>query len=247
MTLSLLITRVATVALTLTGLSKEVARFQARSAFSGAGFTTAEAEAVTNHPVRRRIILLLMLLGSAGVASIIATLLLSFTSVSDTDDGLIRLLLMLGGLLVLTLIARSRLVDRYLSWIIERALRRITGLDTRDYASLLRLTGDWLVVELEVEEDDWIAERALSELDLAHEGVLVLGIERADGRYVGAPTGSTCMQPGDTVLLYGRESVLADLDMRRRAEGAAAHEARLREYRRALEEQQREEQEAQSG
>ena len=51
---SLLVTRVAAVMLTLTGLSAQSARFQARSAFSGAGFTTSESEAITNHPVRRR-------------------------------------------------------------------------------------------------------------------------------------------------------------------------------------------------
>ncbi|HWH13902.1 MAG TPA: hypothetical protein VNT51_04095 [Miltoncostaeaceae bacterium] len=46
---SLLVTRVATVLLTATGLSREVARFQARSALSGVGFTTGEAESVVNH------------------------------------------------------------------------------------------------------------------------------------------------------------------------------------------------------
>jgi prepilin signal peptidase PulO-like enzyme (type II secretory pathway) len=76
---SLLITRVATVALTLTGLSLDVARFQARSALSGTGFTTSEAEAVVNHPVRRRIVMALMLLGSAGLVTVIASLMLSFT------------------------------------------------------------------------------------------------------------------------------------------------------------------------
>jgi len=52
--LSLVITRVATVALTMTGLSRQVARFQARSALTGTGFTTSEAETVVNHPVRRQ-------------------------------------------------------------------------------------------------------------------------------------------------------------------------------------------------
>ena len=42
--LTLLINHIATVALSLTGLSREVARFQARSAFTGVGFTTNEAE-----------------------------------------------------------------------------------------------------------------------------------------------------------------------------------------------------------
>lgn len=38
---SLLITRIATVALQLTGVSKANARFQARSAFTGVGYTTS--------------------------------------------------------------------------------------------------------------------------------------------------------------------------------------------------------------
>ncbi len=53
---SLLITRVATVILTATGMSREAARFQARSAFSTAGFTTRESEAVVDHPIRRKVI-----------------------------------------------------------------------------------------------------------------------------------------------------------------------------------------------
>ena len=77
--LSLLITRVATVMLTLTGLSDEVAKFQARSAFSGAGFTTSESDAVVNHPVRRRIIMTLVLFGNAGVVTALVSLLLSFS------------------------------------------------------------------------------------------------------------------------------------------------------------------------
>ena len=47
---SLLVTRVAAIALSVTGLSRESARFQARSAFTGVGFTTSEAESVVNHP-----------------------------------------------------------------------------------------------------------------------------------------------------------------------------------------------------
>jgi len=61
--ISLLITRVATVAFVLTGMSQEAARFQARSALTGTGFTTTESESVVGHPVRRRIVMALMLLG----------------------------------------------------------------------------------------------------------------------------------------------------------------------------------------
>jgi hypothetical protein len=83
--MSSLVTRMAAMALALTGMSGEAARFQARSAFTGVGFTTREAEEIVWHPVRRRIVMLLMLLGNLGVGAVVATLMLSFiTSVRTT-------------------------------------------------------------------------------------------------------------------------------------------------------------------
>ncbi|MGH8947824.1 MAG: hypothetical protein ACRDXF_03105 [Acidimicrobiia bacterium] len=75
---SVLVTRIATSALVMTGVSRELANFQARSAYTGVGFTTDEAETVVTHGVRRKIILTLMLLGSAGVAGAIASLVVGF-------------------------------------------------------------------------------------------------------------------------------------------------------------------------
>ena len=48
--MSLLVMRIATMALMLTGLSRESARFQARSAYTGVGFTTTESESIAGHP-----------------------------------------------------------------------------------------------------------------------------------------------------------------------------------------------------
>ncbi len=49
-TLSVLITRIATIALQHTGLSKQSAAFQARSAYTGVGFTTSESEEMGSSP-----------------------------------------------------------------------------------------------------------------------------------------------------------------------------------------------------
>jgi hypothetical protein len=222
----LIVTRIATVALRLTGLSQQSARFQARSAFTGSGFTTSESEAVVNHPVRRRIISVLMLLGSAGVVSVVGTLLIGFVGVHSGGQRLVNVGILVGGLLVILLLGRSEPVDRWMSATIERYLRRHTKVDVRDYQSLLHLAGDWRVIELAVDPGDWIADRPLRDLDLPHQGVLVLGIQRGDGTYIGAPTGETSLHVGDTVLLYGREAVLADIDTRPR--GRTGENARRR-------------------
>ncbi len=221
--LSLLITRVATVALTATGLARESARFQARSAFTGVGFTTSETENVVSHPVRRRIILLLMLLGNVGLVAIAASLLLSFTS-ADPGERQARLLLLIGGLGVSWWLAKSEAVDRVLTRLISRGLRRWTDVEVRDYANLLQLAGDYGVSELEVQRDDWVADRTLEELRLREEGIAILGVRRADGRFIGVPKGATRILPGDTLILYGRTAALAELDSRETGqEGDQAH------------------------
>jgi hypothetical protein len=215
--MSLIITRVATVALALTGMSQQAARFQARSALTGAGFTTSESERVVNHPVRRRIIMSLMLIGNTGLvlaASLMVVLLAGGDEGGLTGRGT-QLALLLAGLLGLYGAARSAWLERALARFIERVLARHTDLARRDYASLLRLGGEYRVVEMNVERGDWIEGRALSELQLPREGVLVLGVTRHDGSYQGAPQGDTRFGPGDVVMLYGRESALADLDERR--------------------------------
>jgi Trk-type K+ transport system membrane component len=84
---SLLVTRVATVVLAASGMSGESARFQARSAFTGAGFTTTESEAVVAHPLRRRVVMLLMLVGNVGFVAAASSLILGFHAAQRGPPG----------------------------------------------------------------------------------------------------------------------------------------------------------------
>ena len=94
------------------------------------------------------------------------------------------------------------------------ALRRWTRLDVRDYASLLHLSDGYAVMELQVDAGDWIADRPLRETNLRQEGIIVLGILRPDGAYLGAPRGATFIRPNDVVLLYGRLYAVIELGSR---------------------------------
>lgn len=229
--LSLIVVRVAAEALILTGLSREAARFQARSAWTGTGFTTAEAEQVVGHPVRRRIISVLMFLRGVGLVTAASTLMLLFVNVEARADGFVRFVVLVCGLLALWLFGRSAVVERWLARVISRALKQYTDIDVRDYAGQLHLAGEYAVMELQVQKDGWLANRSLEELGLPDEGVLVLGVVQKAGTYIGAPRGGTRLEPGDTVLLYGRSPILAELD-RRPAHGEAAHRAAVAEQRR---------------
>lgn len=233
---SMLVVRIAATALALTGLSSELARFQARSAFTGTGFTTSEAEDVVRHPVRRRIVMLLMILGNAGLVTVVASLMLTFVGTVGGDHWTqslwFRLLVLVGAVIVLWWAATSRLLDRWLSRVIRRALKRWTALELRDYAGLLHLSSDHAVSELQVREGDWLTSDTLEGLRLRDEGVLVLGIERADGTYLGAPRKTARLHPGDVAIVYGRHEALRELDERRAdAQGLQEHEEAVAEQR----------------
>lgn len=241
--LSLFITRLATIALTYTGLSWEAARFQARSAFTGTGFTTTEAERVVDHPVRRRIIMLLMIARSAGVVSIIISLILSFGG-SQSDVGrLYRLLWIIAGVAVLLAAAKSSLIDRTLSRAIRWALQKWTSLDVHDYTSLLKLSGEYMVTEIQVREGDWLVGKDLSRCRLPQEGIMVLGIYRSDGDYIGVPRGETEIYDKDTLVVYGRSKSLRELEQRRAdRSGDQAHDESVHEQKRHRAEQEQREQ-----
>jgi hypothetical protein len=214
LTFSLLITRVATIALIHTGLSRQTARFQARSALTGVGFTTEESEKIVNHPVRRRVLMLLMLIGNAGVVTAVASLILTFVKVDQSSTVFWRILLLAGGLSALWGLAASNWLDQRLSEVIAWALKRFSNLILYDYASLLHLGSDYRVSEMHVDEGQWMAHRRLRDMNTQAEGVLILGVTRLDGSYIGAPSGDTKILPGDSLIVYGLAARLKELEQR---------------------------------
>ena len=224
---SMIIVRVATILLVLTGVSHDLARFEARSAFTGSGFTTTDSEKVVSHPVRRQVIMTLMLVGNAGIITVITSAVLSFAGKGGDawwDQWYVHALMIAVGLGVLWVVAHSEWIDAQLSRLIKWALRRFTQLDVSDYVGLLHLGRGYSVVRMHVDGENWLANKSLMQLRLGDEGVLVLGIEREDGSYSGAPKGQTTLEVGDTLLVYGPQSVLKELNERQQGyDGQLAH------------------------
>ncbi len=223
LSISLLVTRLASMAFILTGMSKESARFQARSAFTGVGFTTSESETVVSHPVRRQIIMRLMLMGNIGVPTVVATLVVSLITASQAEHWWNPVLLLVAGLAALTFAAKSKWVEKHLNRVLARILKRWTDLDVRDYVALLQLQNGYAVTEMLVDPGDWLDGKSLADAALSHEGILVLGIQRRTGEYLGAPRATDVIQAGDILVLYGRVDGLKELDQRKMENGDDAH------------------------
>lgn len=215
--LSTIVTRVAAMALMFTGLSREAAKFQARSAFTGSGFTTQESEMVVTHPVRRQIVMVLMLLGNVGVATVAATVMVSIMSTSNStwQTQLLLFVVLIGGVAFLWVFFTSRWVERHMNRGIAWLLKRLTDLDVRDYVSLLELSRGYAVTEILVESRDWMAEKTLASLRLSDEGILILSIRRDGGIYHGTPRGEDVIHAGDVLIVYGNLDDVDKLDKRR--------------------------------
>lgn len=180
------------------------------------------------HPVRRRIISTLMLLGNAGTATVVATLVISFRGV---DHWVGKSLILVIGLAGLYFIAHSEWLDKKLRTFVQWALTKYTRLDLNDYTALLHLAEDYSILEVEVQPGDWLAGNNLAKLALPKEGVLVLGVRKAAGDYIGAPTAGTTVEAGDTLTMYGKLERLEELNHRRTGvAGLYAHAAAVDEH-----------------
>ena len=238
LTISMIVIRVASVALVHTGMGREAARFQARSAFTGAGFTTSEAESVVSHPVRRRIVSWLMIAGNVGIVTAMSSLLLSFVDMRGGQGVWLLVGVLVAGLISLLVVSSSAWVDRYVCRAISWALERFTQLDARDYARLLHLREDYGVSDLRVQPGEWLSGRTLAEAGLSEEGILVLGIECPGGQFIGAPGDDTEIREHDRLILYGRTPRIGEIDRRRSdGDGERSHLAAVAEQERVSQEE----------
>lgn len=210
-TVSLLIVRIGSTALMMTGLSWDAASFQAYSAFFGVGFTTKEAELVVNHPLRRRIIRDLILAGNVGLTSALATVVVTFVQQGSAAETISTILLLVGGAVGLIILSKIGILKKGIDWSIHRGLEKTGVLHVLDYDLLLRVQAGYCISEVDIAEDHPFAGRPLGESRPADHGIIVLGITRPDGTFVGTPSRHEIVSPGDTLLIYGTEEHIKPL------------------------------------
>ena len=203
--------RCGSAALKMTGLSHDAANFQALSAFFGVGYTTSEAELVVNHPVRRRIVSILIIVGNLGLASGAATIIVSLVRSESPNATAAHLALTVLTLAILWLSVRFRIAQRVIDRVIQKALRKTGLVSVLDYETLLHTGSGYCVSEVAIESGHTMIGKTLSELRLADRGILILAVHREDGEHVGAPGAMTELRPGDVVTVYGAEEAVREL------------------------------------
>ena len=203
---SFLIIRAAAIALMMTGMDEKRAKFQALSAFSGTGFTTKEAESVINNPKRRRIITWLMILGNAGIVTVIVTT----TSSLVTSKGYqlsLNVMILLGGIfLIYKIVTHKGFIRRWESFIEDKFVKSRTFEEdvTED---LLHFIEGYGLVRVIVTENSPLIRSSIAEHKLTEKEILVLGIERGKS-WIPIPKPKETIQNGDKLVVYGSLNVL---------------------------------------
>jgi hypothetical protein len=204
-----LVVRAAAIALMMTGLDGDRARFQALSAFTGTGFTTREAESIVNHPKRRKIVSWLMITGNAGIVTVIVTATSSFVT-SPGVELPISVAILLVGIFIVYRIARHRGVVKKWDVFIEGRLSKSKAFKNAPTEDLLHFGEGYGLVREIVTTESPLADRSLVGSRLSSKGLLVLGIERGPS-WIPIPKADETMRVGDRVVVYGPLDVLKAL------------------------------------
>lgn len=207
--ISMLIVRAGAIALMMTGMSYEKAKFQALSAFSGTGFTTREAERVMNNAQRRKIVSWLMVMGNVGIVTVIVTATSSFTNAKGIDVAL-NVLVLLAGVAVIVVIARHTSFFRRWETFAQARLAKLKIFDEDTTVDeLLHISEGYGVARIQLLESSEFVGKSLSEINDDLTNSFVLGIER-DKEWLPTPRLNRKLMVDDYLVIYGKLEELAD-------------------------------------
>ena len=228
--ISFVVVRVGAVAFNLTGMEWSQAKFQALSCFSGTGFTTREAEIIVSHRQRRNIASLLMILGNAGLVTLIATFANSISTGGLTGmfeipflhvlmpawiAPYVNLAVILVVVILTIRLAGSNRIRRRLTGTLRKLLIRRNFVLEVPFEELLISEGDYGVMRHRVDSTSPIRGKSLLDSRLREGDITVLVVERED-QIIPNPSPGEVICEADQLLCFGKVE-----NMRRLARGAS--------------------------
>ena len=198
------IVRIASVALRLTGLQDHIARLQSISALTGTGFTTTESESIVNYPIRRRVIVGLMIFGNLGLVSVASTFIIAFTDkAGDTNAILMQAIFIILAIAAIFVIMTSKTLDAVLCRFIRTILRSFTNLEQKQTHMLLDLGDNYSIVEYVFRGRE---PQPLSNIFPASVKIHVLSIQGSRPRHLDEISLDSIIEPNETFICYASET-----------------------------------------
>jgi hypothetical protein len=200
--LSLLIVWAGGIALAMTGMDEKKARFQALSAFTRTGFTTKEAELVTRNPRRRTIVTWLMILGNAGIITVIVTATSSLASTTSGSGIAIGIAALIASVVLIFLIAKYTPLVKIWGRFVEKRFINSEFFEEGVSEDLLHLNEGYGLVKIFVTEDSPLIGHTLFESNTPENYFWVVGIERGKD-WISLPRSLEKIEEKDRLIVYG--------------------------------------------
>ena len=201
--LSVSVVRIAGVAMRMTGLPENVARFQCLSALTGTGFTTHESEMIVNYPIRRRILVALMIIGNLGLVSVAATFIVALVDAGEGVGSIAwQVFAIVAAIAVIFVMTTFKKLDRAMCDLVGLILARTTSLGDRNYHRILQLDDGYSIAEHTVGRS-----HAKDEADIWTENnqLRILAVRDGETRAFRHLDGPTELSPGDVLICFGSE------------------------------------------
>lgn len=205
-----LLIEIIAIIMKLTGLELNKARFQVISILTHTGFTTRESELIVQHPTRRKIASILMVVSYVAQITLITLL---FDVLNNATRNLLSISIILTVVLVLIIIATqiefvSIRFDRFAERLLKSKIKKINSNSRID--QLLNLSPEFSIYELIVDTDSFICRKTLRELHLKEHFIQVLKIDRGS-EMIDFPLADTQILAGDRMIVYGKIEALTKL------------------------------------
>ncbi len=212
--ISFIIVRIGAVAFQLTGLEWSLAKFQALSCFTATGFTTKEAELITGNPQRRRIASVLIVLGHAGLVTMVATFANSLRPSLIKIPGLpdfvsigalqwINLAVIAAAIYIIYKVFTNTKLAQRLTDALRRRIVKKEIIKTVSFEELMVATAGYGVSKIEICKDSPVLNKTLVQSGLRGRDITVLAVIRG-GETMPNPSANTKIALGDELVCFGR-------------------------------------------
>lgn len=210
----ILLIKIFTTLLRLTGVTNAKAKFQAISLISNTGFTTNEAEIITTSKARRNIAIAAMISGhvfSVVIVSLIINL-ISVFSMQELKSNYVNIILVFVGFFAIFIIFKIPFIKKGYEKLLEKFAMKIMG--TSQHENLIALLDNYgkeSVAEVTINRLPTIMkDKCLNDINLRDlYKINVLSVRRK-GRAL-AVDKNTMLQEGDILILYGLHQNIIDL------------------------------------
>lgn len=201
--LILLVLEIASTLLVISGLDKDIARFQAVSMLTSTGFTTKESELILRHPLRRKIAAFLILFGVFSLAVLISTL----SQVMAQSFRIPQVTAVTLGLGVVLAAVKSKRMMKLLTRKFHRELEREFELHELPIEEILYTGPDDWVTSVPIFPESEAVGRRVAEVFLPEEDVRLLLLQRGDQK-IRRDCMKLKVQEGDLLFVYGSRTAI---------------------------------------